>query len=515
MRLTEASVAIRPRSPLEAMDLGVLLARSHAGLLMGAWALLTLPLFALLSLLLWDSPGWSILIFWWLKPAYERLPLHILSRALFGETPTLGQAFRALPGALRPALLASLTWHRFSPTRSFELPIVQLEGGDDRARQQRLAVLASQSGDRGAGLLTLVGMHVELALWLGLMSLLYLLVPQQTGLEFDWQKLLATSGAEWRWLEHLSNLLYALVLTLWEPVYVACGFSLYLNRRTQLEGWDIELAFRRLRQRLATAAAVVPLVLALALSPLSGETWAQVPDAAMPVPSAQRQEQQSLSSETARQDVRALLAQPPFTQKETVTRWRFGDPSSKKDADSTDWLRRFDALRALWTSLRWLPDLIEILLWSGIVCLLVLLAWRYRDWLSVFAGRLPRTSRRQRPAPEVLLGLQVAPHSLPDDIAGEAERLWPEQPRQALALLYRGLLSRLLHDFRLPLKEADTEGEVLARVRQLHQTDLECFAEQLTRHWANLAYGHRLPPEQARVELCAAWRRQFGPETRA
>jgi hypothetical protein len=26
----------------------------------------------------------------------------------------------------------------------------------------------------------------------------------------------------------------------WEPIYVACGFSLYLNRRTVLEAWDIE-----------------------------------------------------------------------------------------------------------------------------------------------------------------------------------------------------------------------------------------------------------------------------------
>lgn len=511
MRLTEASVAIRPRSPLEAMDLGILMARSHAGLLMRAWALLTLPLFALLSMLLWDSPGWSVLIFWWLKPAYERLPLHILSRALFGETPTLGQAFRALPGALRPALLACLTWQRFSPTRSFELPAIQLEGGGDRARQQRLAVLASQGGDRGAALLTLVGMHVELALWLGLVSLLYLLVPQQTGLEFDWQRLLEGSAAEWRWLEHLSNLLYALVLTLWEPVYVACGFSLYLNRRTLLEGWDIELAFRRLRRRLAAAAAILPLVLGLALSPLPGEAWAQPPDAAMP---AERLKQQSLSSQTARQDVRALLAQPPFTQKETVTRWHFGDRPSKESADSADWLRRLADLLGLSRSLKWLPELVEILLWSGIVCLLVLLAWRYRDWLSVFAGRLPRRPRRQRPAPETLLGLQVTPHSLPDDIAGEAERLWPEQPRRALALLYRGLLSRLLHDLRLPLKEADTEGEVLARVRQLHQADLERFAEQLTWHWQNLAYGHRLPPEQARVELCAAWRRQFEREMR-
>src|SRR3989338_8086315 len=128
MRLIDASVAIRPRSAWEAMDLGVLLAKQHAGLLMASWALVTLPIFALLCALLWQYPSWAVLLFWWLKPAFERLPLYILSHALFGATPSLKQALRALPGLLRPQLLASLTWRRLSPTRSFDLPVMQLEG---------------------------------------------------------------------------------------------------------------------------------------------------------------------------------------------------------------------------------------------------------------------------------------------------------------------------------------------------------------------------------------------------
>ena len=80
MRLTDASVAIRPRSAWEAIDLGVLLARRHLGLLMASWALLTLPLFVLLSALLWQYPTVAVLLFWWIKPAWERLPLHIRDR---------------------------------------------------------------------------------------------------------------------------------------------------------------------------------------------------------------------------------------------------------------------------------------------------------------------------------------------------------------------------------------------------------------------------------------------------
>ncbi len=119
MRLTESNVAIRPRSPWEAIDLGVLLAGRHRGLLMSSWAIVTLPVFCLLSALLWDYPTAAILLFWWLKPAFERLSLLILSQSLFGATPTLGQALKAWPATLKSQLLPSLLWRRLSLSRTF------------------------------------------------------------------------------------------------------------------------------------------------------------------------------------------------------------------------------------------------------------------------------------------------------------------------------------------------------------------------------------------------------------
>src|SRR5690606_163265 len=113
--------------------------------------------------------------------------------------------------------------------------------------------------------LTVLGMHLEGVFWLGLAGLLYLLLPQQMELDWDWQSMLQGSAAEWLWLEHLSNLLYALILVFWEPIYVACGFTLYLNRRTALEAWDIELVFRRLRQRLTGSAYALALLCSLLL----------------------------------------------------------------------------------------------------------------------------------------------------------------------------------------------------------------------------------------------------------
>ncbi|MNN32375.1 hypothetical protein D3C81_1460960 [compost metagenome] len=79
-------------------------------------------------------------------------------------------------------------------------------------------------------------------------------------------------------------------------------------------------------------------------------------------------------------------------------------------------------------------------------------------------------------------------------------------------MLYRALLSRLLHDFNIALKAADTEGQVLRRVELLQQPALLAYSQNLTGHWQNMAYGHRLPPAQVQQELCNGWRVLFGPE---
>jgi len=225
MRLTDASVVIRPRTSWEAMDLGVLMAREHRVLLMGSWALVSLPVFSLLTVLLWNYPSLVMFLFWWLKPAFDRLPLYILSKALFGEPPSLKQAVRQWPQLLKGQLFASLTWRRLSMSRSFTLPVSQLEGLDGDARQRRLGVLLQRNAG-AARWLTTIGVHMEIGLWFGGMTLFYLFIPQQVELDWDWQRLIFASASDVLWLEHLSNAFYALVLVFWEPIYVACGFSL-------------------------------------------------------------------------------------------------------------------------------------------------------------------------------------------------------------------------------------------------------------------------------------------------
>ncbi|XVN18841.1 DUF4129 domain-containing protein [Pseudomonas corrugata] len=506
MRLSDASVVIRPRTAWEAMDLGVLMSQQHRRLLMTSWAIITLPIYTLLCLLLWDSPSLVLLVFWWLKPAFDRLPLYILSKALFGETPTLKQALRQWPALLKPQLFASLTWRRLSLSRSFLMPVVQLEGLAGNARALRLQVLQQRNG-RAARWLTVIGVQLETVLWFGLMALFYLFVPQQVELEWDWQKLVAATEHEWLWFEHLVNVLYPLLLIVWEPVYVACGFSLYLNRRTILEAWDIELVFRRLRQRLSSAVPVL-MLLALILLPLARPAWAAEDNIA---PDSPRLLNQPLSSEASRDSIKAILEAPPFKNPQTVTRYRFGEDTTEptEAKETPGW---FKAL------LQWLgrqhyeaaAALIQVLLWAALAGAIAWLVWRYRENFQALGRRQPiKRPAVERPAPPRMFGLDIREESLPDDVATRVEQLWSTDPRDALGLLYRALLSRLHHQFGVALKPADTEGQVLQRVEQLRHEDLLAFSRNLTLHWQSVAYGHRTPPPDLQQQLCDGWRGLF------
>lgn len=533
MRLTDASVVIRPRTSWEAIDLGVLLAQRHRALLMTSWAIVTLPVFALLTLLLWDYPSVAVLVFWWLKPAYERLPLLILSQALFGSAPSLRQALKSFPSALKPQLIASLTWRRLSLSRSFYQPVQQLEGLDGLPRAQRIAVLG-QKDSRAARLLTALGSTLEMTFWIGLMVLFYAMIPPQIEADWSWRSLLDIEG-EWNWLEHLTNGFYALVLIVWGPVYVSCGFALYLNRRTALEAWDIELGFRNLRQRVLGSALALLLggFFALTLLPSSvmaasasiqsmpeeipSESGNSCPlppldnpqtDEDVAPPDSPRLLNQPLTSQASQNAIHAVLEQPPFKNPKPVSGWRIAQPKhDAQSAETPNWLARL--VVGLLNTGKTLSAVFGALLWALLGIMVAWVIWRYRAWFATFVGKSPPKATAPQDIPHQLFGLQVRAETLPTDVADAAERLWQQSPREALSLLYRALLSRLLTDYQLPLKSADTEGQILARIAELKQPPLDDFSHELTRHWQNLAYGHRLPPDQARQTLCSGWRKLF------
>jgi hypothetical protein len=258
--------------------------------------------------------------------------------------------------------------------------------------------------------------------------------------------------------------------------------------------------------------AVILLMATALLIPSTHTAWAAEPVVS---PDSPRLLDQPLTSQASRDSIKAILDQPPFKNRETVTRYRFGEdkpaatPPGKDDVPH--WLKN---LLKLLEQQRFgaLATLIEVLLWGTVIGAIGLLIWRYRDWLRAFVSRRQAPKKTAaRPRPQQAFGLDLNRETLPADIAASAESLWQSNPREALGLLYRALLSHLLHDFDMALKPADTEGQVLQRVEQLQQPALLAFSRTLTLHWQNMAYGHRLPPAHLQRELCEGWRTLFGP----
>lgn len=508
MNLDQVTIEIRPRRAWEAVDLGLLMARRWWWPMTKVWLLLTLPLFLLFNLLPQDWLWLSTVIIWWLKPLFERPLLHILSQAVFGYLPTTRETLAAFPAQARRQLFLSLTWRRLSLTRSMDLPVIQLEGLKGERRKQRLRILHREDSNP-ATWLTLIGVHVESFLSLGLLILLYAFVPSEVGL--DWVDLWFSEEAFW--FTYLTNACGYFALSLVAPFYVACGFSLYLNRRIKLEAWDIDIAFQRIvnkrrpqPQAQTTAALAILFACFLTLLPVH-DTQAQ--DSATPPA-------QTLNRESAKVAIEAVLAGDDFHQKDTIRYPTLSNKDEKERESKLKWLRELiDAVAAVLRLASWL----ELLLWAGVIALLIWVAFRYRHWLAAYLPqRVPETARRARPV--TLFGLDLSRESLPDDVSAQAVSLWQQgEQRPALALLYRACLIRLL-DAGLEIEDGHTERECLRLAHDYTRdypaaTEAIAYFDELTQCWQRLAYGHIPVDEATGLTLCRQWNSLWRPTATA
>src|SRR5574337_711510 len=245
MELERIRVVLRPRVP------GAALLRANARAVWSAWFAFTLPLFVLCNALgvLLGLPWLGWVLIWWLRPLFDRLPLYVLSRAVFEQTPHWRDTLRGQSKWSWRSTLASLSWLRIDSHRALRLPLDLLEGAPRRQRALRWRVLRRRIGGI-TSMLTYSCLQFELVLFLSVWLFALLLIPH----EWRPQSLTAllqddVPRASAGWTLAGASVAY-LAMSAIEPLYVACGFALYLNRRTQLEAWDIDLAFRRLRARL-------------------------------------------------------------------------------------------------------------------------------------------------------------------------------------------------------------------------------------------------------------------------
>jgi hypothetical protein len=137
-------------------------------------------------------------------------------------------------------LLFTLTIRRLSPWRSLTQPVYGLEGLSIRQAHGRVRQIRRRTAVP-ALLVTHAFAIAETAVTVALISLVFWLAPSGFAPSLDQ----VFGGEDAGAVALIVNLAYPVAALFMEPFYVAAGFAMYLNRRVELEAWDIEQEFRR------------------------------------------------------------------------------------------------------------------------------------------------------------------------------------------------------------------------------------------------------------------------------
>ena len=205
-----------------------------------------------------------------------------------------------------------------------------------------------------------------------------------------------------------------------------------------------------------------------------------------------------------------LRKDPNLARERTITtlRWVQSEQDKKKKSDM-GWLKWLGEMFS------WLTQNARFLFWGVLAVLIGLLLvylWRLaRNW------SMPERSTRID-APSFVRDLDIRPESLPAEIGAAARQLWDSgEHRSALALLYRGLLSRLVHVHRVPIRDSSTEGDCLALAnRHLQDDERRTYVAHLVRLWQRAVYGGESVPTESVYALCDGFARALDqPEVTA
>ena len=500
MNLDSVTVHLRSRTPWEAIDIGFALARRWYFKLWRLWLLTALPALVLLCGCSFLLPGsaakWTLFLFWFFKPVYEPALLSWTGQALFGTQKPLAGIIGEVRSALTLKSIRSLLLSRFSLHRSFSLPVLQLEGLEGPDKKKRLALLRDDSTT--AILLTIGGFCIEVVLTGSLLSTIFWMVPE-TLRWVDFGDFVFTPD---NWLLLFSYVVSCSVLA---PLYICSGFMMYISRRVELEAWDIEIGFKRLRQQLerkktglTRKAAMIILFCTLSMTVPAG------PGSAAPDPT------------TAMSTVTSVIKQKEFGEKETRYQWvpKKKEVSQSKTPWSEIWPQVYDYLKAILDKVvPYLARYAEFLLWcgaGGLIAFLLLKSVRLRDW---FTGG-PSSSVAGPQSPQTMFGMDIRPESLPDNIGRTCLQLLEDgKKREAIGLLYRGTLSGLIHRCRLEIHPSSTEKECCNEVRKNRSAPEASFFDTLTRLWIFIAYGHRSPEVETCREIIRQWQTLYGEQS--
>jgi hypothetical protein len=211
-----------------------------------------------------------------------------------------------------------------------------------------------------------------------------------------------------------------------------------------------------------------------------------------------------LPANEAKPQIKSVLQQDEFSQVRKVKHW-ISTKSHNDEDDDEDYSQPVgDSTSVI------LAELARMILWIAVIIGIVLAIVYRKKWLSLLRKSPPKA--KPVAPPDVVLGLDIRPESLPEDIASASRHLWERgQHREALSLLYRGALMQLTRHEQFVIKDSDTEGDILRLARHKLTGQRIAWLAAVTYAWQEIAYAHRLPLEQQVQPLFADWNRFIQP----
>jgi hypothetical protein len=192
--------------------------------------------------------------------------------------------------------------------------------------------------------------------------------------------------------------------------------------------------------------------------------------------------------------IEAVKADPSLAPEKTIRslKWvRRSDPQPTEPRGSLQWLLDL---------MGWVAQSARVLVWVTVALLTGLLVVFV---LRLIKERSPSMGPGRKIIPTHVQDLDIRPESLPEHIGSAARELWDSgDHRAALSLLYRGLLSRLVHVHNIPIRDSSTEGDTLELTATRMREDKRDYVSRLIRVWQHAVYGGQAPDSGALHLLC-------------
>ncbi len=504
MDLSKISIKLRPRNGYAAIDLGTRMAQRNLKLMLISFIIVSLPLYLVLLFIFPERPLLITFFIWWLKPLWERPLLLILSRDVFHQATHLKEVLKFSLTNNYKQWFQSITWRRFSPTRSFDAPVVQLENLSGKVRRERLSALHSRSPTAISGI-TFVLHLVEALMTFGVMLFILQFIPNDIEWILFLEQVFTNTGLDLFYL--ILSLCWYLAMVLVAPFYVAGGFSSYLNQRSIREAWDLELVFRQLANKHTKKKFDYKNLVAALLVCIFTFSVPQGISSEQPANNeTTKVDAYAKEKAISRQAIQQIQSGPEYKRVEQTWEFRKINPDKPKEEDGEKKNKsnsNFD------------KGLAKTLSWIFIILLVIFLLYKLPAIIEYFdsGAKAKNKNLKDINKPEQLFGLDLKQENMPDDIVQEAQALWQaKQHREALGLLYRASLSKLIHDFDCEFEDGFTELECQTIVTRM-QLPLKDYFAELTSIWRLLAYGHQLPTSAIFLQISSQWPEHFEPKS--